>query len=89
MGVRHISKHYEEGGPPQPRSGPPAPLSDIERKERLEQLRDMTRQFTRLRRGIDGARDKSVTLPGDTAVMIPRPASGGPLDAVGISSYTE
>lgn len=77
MDIRHISKHYEEGE--QPRSGPPPLLSDVEKKERLEQLRDMTRQFTRMRLSIDGAHDKSVTLPGNTAIMIPRPTPGGPL----------
>lgn len=81
MGIQHISKTIEEGRNDDPRRGPPAPLSEVEKKERLEQLRDMRLEFTRLRRGIDAQRDKSVVLPGSTATIIKGRESGGVLGA--------
>jgi hypothetical protein len=45
----------------------------------MDQLRSMTTQFTRMRRNIDGERDKSVALPGQVAAMIKGRQSGGAL----------
>ena len=77
LGIQHISKHIEEGAPDGSRRGPPPPLSEVEKKERMEQLREMRKEFTRLRRGIDAQRDKSVALPGSTAAIIKGRESGG------------
>ena len=54
LGIQKISKHLEEGG----------------QKERMAQLKEMRLEFTRMRRGMDGARDKSVSLSGSTAPII-------------------
>ena len=51
-------------------------LSKAERNQRRQQLRDMTKQFARMRRSIDSARDKNVPLPGSTVGLIPGPDSG-------------
>ena len=82
LGIQQISKHIEEGDRGQENRGAPPPLSEVEKKERLAQLREMGDEFTRMRRGIDGARDKSVSLPGQTAAIIPGRKSGGMLGAV-------
>ncbi len=82
LGIQQISKHMEEGGEGAERRGPPPPLSEVERKERLEQLREMGQEFSRMRRGIDAARDKTVALPGSTAAIIKGRESGGILGAV-------
>lgn len=84
LGIQHISKHRDESDE-EPPVGPPPPLSDVEKKERMEQLRSMTTQFTRMRRNIDGARDKSVSLPGSTAAVIAGRASGGALTVEEVS----
>lgn len=82
MGIQHISKHIEEGAPGRdPRASPP-PLSAVEKKERMEQLKEMREEFTRMRRGIDAQRDKTVALPGSTAAIIKGRESGGILGAV-------
>ncbi|MCR4294395.1 MAG: protease complex subunit PrcB family protein [Elusimicrobia bacterium] len=82
MGIQHISKHIEEGAPGRdPRAAPPR-LSKVEKKERLEQLKEMREEFTLLRRGIDAQRDKTVALPGTTAAIIKGRESGGILGAV-------
>ena len=80
LGIQQISKHLEEGSGQENRGAPP-PLSEVEKKERMAQLREMGDEFTRMRRGIDGARDKSVALPGQTAAIIPGRQSGGVLGA--------
>ncbi len=82
LGIQQISKHIEEGDRGQENRGAPPPLSEVEKKERMAQLREMGNEFTRMRRGIDGARDKSVALPGQTAAIIPGRESGGMLGAV-------
>ncbi|PIR17852.1 MAG: hypothetical protein COV48_08190, partial [Elusimicrobia bacterium CG11_big_fil_rev_8_21_14_0_20_64_6] len=81
MGIQHISKHIEEGGPGQENRGAPPPLSEVEKKERLEQLKEMRLEFARVRRGIDDIRDKSVALNGSTAAIIKGRESGGVLGA--------
>lgn len=82
MGIQHISKHIEEGAPGRdPRASPP-PLSEVEKKERMAQLKEMREEFTRMRRGIDAQRDKTVSLPGSTAAIIKGRESGGILGAV-------
>jgi hypothetical protein len=82
LGIQQISKHIEEGQSGQERRGPPPPLSEVEKKERLEQLKEMREEFTRMRRGIDAQRDKTVALPGSTAAIIKGRESGGVLGAV-------
>lgn len=82
MGIQHISKQGSEDEPAQENSGAPPPLSAVEKKERMAQLKEMRLEFTRIRRGIDGARDKSVALPGSTAAIIAGRQSGGVLGAV-------
>lgn len=81
LGIQHISKHIEEGDAGQENRGAPPPLSEVEKKERMEQLKEMRLEFTRLRRGIDAQRDKSVVLGGSVASMIPGRTSGGLLGA--------
>ncbi len=44
---------------------------------KLEQLREMRLELTRLRHGIESAYDKSVALPGPTVTLISRRESGG------------
>jgi|CXWL01.1.fsa_nt_gi hypothetical protein len=51
-------------------------LSKVERKKRLQQMRDMAKELARVRRGIEKSRDKSVTLTGDTVGLIPGPETG-------------
>ena len=68
----------KEQAPPQ---APPPSLSKAERKQRRKQLSDMAEQFARMRRSIDSAHDKSVTLPGSTVGLIPGPDSGRALTA--------
>lgn len=81
LGIQQISKHMEEGeSREQPLQAPP-PLTEVEKKERMAQLKEMRMQFTQMRRGIDGARDKSVALKGQTAAIIPGRQSGGLLGA--------
>ncbi len=82
LGIQQLSKHIEEGEPAQENRGAPPPMTEAEKKERLEQLKEMRQEFTRMRRGIDGARDKSVALPGSTAAIIPGRESGVLLGAV-------
>lgn len=82
LGIQHISKHLEEGEAGEDKRESPPPLSDVEKKERLEQLKEMRKEFSRMRRGIDSARDKTVSLPGSTAAIIPGRESGGMLGAV-------
>ena len=53
LGIQQISKHLEEGG-----------AGVVEKKDRMAQLKEIRLELTRARRGIDGARDKSVALPG-------------------------
>lgn len=77
LGIQHISKHIEEGDDGQERRGPPPPLSEVEKKERMAQLKEMREEFTRMRRGIDAQRDKTVVLPGSTAAIIKGRESGG------------
>ncbi len=81
LGIGNISKHYEEGkrDESEAREKPPR-LSEVERKERIKQLRDMTSQFTRMRRNIDAARDKSVVLEGTKPGLIPTVEKGGALE---------
>lgn len=81
LGIQHISKHLEEGDADRAEAGPPPPMSAVEKKERLEQLKEMSTQFSRMRRGIDAQRDKTVSLPGSTAAIIPGRKSGGMLGA--------
>lgn len=80
LGIQQISKHIDENSRQGSRETPP-PLSEVEKKERIEELRQMRQEFTRMRRDIDDARDKSVTLPGNTAAIIPGRKSGGLLGA--------
>lgn len=82
LGIQHISKHIEEGSPDRDARASPPPLSEVEKKERVEQLKEMGQEFSRLRRGIDAQRDKSVVLPGSTAAIIKGRESGGVLGAV-------
>ncbi|MCM2305401.1 MAG: hypothetical protein NDJ72_11905, partial [Elusimicrobia bacterium] len=82
MGIQHISKHIEEGDSGAERRGPPPPMSEVEKKERMAQLKEMREEFTRMRRGIDAQRDKTVVLPGTTAAIIKGRESGGILGAV-------
>lgn len=82
LGIQHISKHIEEGQGEAERRGPPPPLSEVEKKERMAQLKEMREEFTRMRRGIDAQRDKTVSLPGNTAAIIKGRESGGILGAV-------
>lgn len=79
LGIQHISKHLDEGDADRADAGPPPPMSAVEKKERLEQLKEMSSQFSRMRRGIDAHRDKAVVLPGSTAAIIPGRKSGGTL----------
>lgn len=82
MGIQHISKHIEEGAPGRdPRAVAP-PLSPVEKKERLAQLKELREEFTLVRRGIEAQRDKTVSLPGTTAAIIKGRESGGILGAV-------
>lgn len=83
LGIQRISKNIDEGesAPKENRPAPP-PLTAAEKKERLENLKEMRLEFTRMRRGIDGARDKSVSLTGQTAAIIKGRQSGGMLGAV-------
>lgn len=83
LGIRQISKHIDEseGESAAPDRPAPPPMSAAERKERMAQLKEMREEFSRMRRGIDGARDKSVALPGTTAAIIPGRESGGLLGA--------
>ncbi|MDD5301695.1 MAG: protease complex subunit PrcB family protein [Elusimicrobia bacterium] len=82
LGIQQISKNIEEGDSGQENRPAPPPLTAVEKKERMAQLKEMRMEFTRMRRGIDGARDKSVALPGSTAAIIPGRESGGMLGAV-------
>ncbi|MDP3542870.1 MAG: protease complex subunit PrcB family protein [Elusimicrobiota bacterium] len=82
MGIQHISKNIEEGAPVQDRRATRPPLSEVEKKERMEQLKEMRKEFTLMRRGIDAERDKTVALPGTTAAIIKGRESGGILGAV-------
>lgn len=82
MGIRHISRHLEDSAPAPERRGPPPPMSAEEKEERMERLREMREEFTRMRRGIDAQRDKTVALPGSTAAIIKGRESGGILGAV-------
>jgi len=82
LGIQHISKHVEEGDPDRDARAAPPRLSEVEKQERVEQLKEMGQEFSRLRRGIDSARDKSVVLPGSTAAIIKGRESGGMLGAV-------
>ena len=82
LGIQQISKNIEEDAPRQENRPAPPRMTAAEKKERLEQLKAMRLEFTRLRRGIDGARDKSVSLPGSTAAIIPGRESGRMLGAV-------
>lgn len=83
LGIQQISKNIEEGeaAPRENRPAPP-PLTAAEKKERMDNLKAMRLEFTRMRRGIDGARDKSVSLTGQTAAIIKGRQSGGMLGAV-------
>ncbi len=81
LGIQHISKHLDEGDADRADAGPPPPMSEVEKKERLDQLKEMSTQFSRMRRGIDAQRDKTVSLPGSTAAIIPGRKSGGMLGA--------
>lgn len=82
LGIRQISKHIEEtdSSNDAPRPAPP-PLSEAEKKERMEEIKAMRLEFSRMRRHIDDDRDKSVTLKGSTAELIPGRKSGGMLGA--------
>jgi hypothetical protein len=82
LGIQQISKNIEEGDNGAENRGAPPPLSSVEKKERMDQLKEMRQEFTRMRRGIDGARDKSVALTGSTAAIITGRESGGMLGAV-------
>lgn len=81
LGIQQISRHLEEGGGARETRDAPPP-SEIEEKERMEQLKSMRLEFTLVRRGIDGARDKTVALTGSTASIIPGRRSGGMIGAV-------
>ena len=70
LGIQQISKNIEEGSKGDETRGAPPPLSEIERKERMAQLKEMRIEFTRQRRSMDSARDKSVVLGGNTAAII-------------------
>lgn len=79
MQAENLRKEAAEmEGPPQ---GPPPPLSKAEVRERRRRLRELTRELERMRRGMEGGRDKSVTLPGDTVSPIPGQAPDGALDS--------
>ncbi len=67
---------FLNGKAPDPPQTPVPSLSKAERKLRRQQLNDMGKQFARMRRNIDSAHDKSVTLPGSTVGLIPGPDSG-------------
>ncbi len=82
LGIQQISKHIEEGDPAPEKRGAPPPLSAVEKKERMAQLKEMRLEFSRMRRGIDDDRNKSVALTGNTAALIPGRESGGMLGAV-------
>jgi hypothetical protein len=76
LDIREISKHLEEKDSSADGRAAPPPPSAAEKKERLARLKKMRLEFTRMRQGIDGARDKSVALAGSTAGIIPGRASG-------------
>ncbi|MBI4059821.1 MAG: hypothetical protein HY403_00165 [Elusimicrobia bacterium] len=78
LGIRQISRHLEEGDDVPGRRGAPPP-AEVEQDERLARLREMRLAFTRARRGIEDARDRSVALPGSTAAIIPGRKSGAPV----------
>ncbi len=82
LGIQQISKHIEGGDANQENRGSPSPLSAVERKMRMAQLKEMRLELSRMRRGIEGARDKSVSLPGSTAIILPGRESGRMLGAV-------
>lgn len=80
LGIQQISKHMEEGESAPAREST-QPLTEEGKKERMQQLKEMRQEFTRMRRGIDDARDKSVSLKGNTAAIIKGRESGGMLGA--------
>ena len=81
LGIRQISRNIEEDEAGQESRPAPPPMTAAEKKARMAELKEMRLEFTRMRRGIEGARDKSVSLPGTTAAIIPGRQSGGLLGA--------
>jgi hypothetical protein len=83
LGIQDVGKHTEEADDVQQEQAPEPP-KDVKaaRKERLARLKATREEFTRLRRTIDGDRDKSVALTGETAAIIKGRESGGMLGAV-------
>lgn len=76
LGIQRIDRNIEEGEARQESPAAPPPMTAAEKKARLAELKEMRLEFTRMRRGIDGARDKSVSLPGTTAAIIAGRQSG-------------
>lgn len=72
LGIQQIGRHIKDGKSGQENRDAPAPLSEVETRGRMAQLKEMRLEFTRMRRSIDDARDKSVVLPGSTTAIIPR-----------------
>lgn len=82
LGIQQISTEIEEAEPREGGTGPaPAPMNAAERKAHIAQLKQMRLEFSRARRGIESARDKSVALEGSTAQVIKGRESGGMLGA--------
>jgi hypothetical protein len=81
LGIQDVGKHAEEPDDAERQEEPPQDLKAA-RKERLARLKATRKEFTRLRRSIDGDRDKSVALTGETAAIIKGRESGGMLGAV-------
>lgn len=79
LGIEDVGKHA--GGGDDLQAEQPHDTA-ARRKQRLAELKAMRVEFTRMRRTIDGDRDKSVALTGQTAAIIKGRESGGMLGAV-------
>jgi len=80
LGIEDVGKHA--GGGDDLQGERPPPDTPAQRKQRIAELKAMTKEFTRMRRTIDDDRDKSVVLTGQTAAIIKGRESGGMLGAV-------
>lgn len=81
LGIQHIGKHLEDGESDRDGADAPPPLTEAQKKEHMARLKNMRLEFTRARRSIEDAQDKSVALTGSTAAMIAGRESGALLGA--------